>query len=1157
MSDRGDEPSLAEGDPTNVASNPSVETPEPPTESVDTGLIPPQENDPELVPDDAGKDPSAVDERPLDEVPNEGSALPDNTNALNDSDVGNSLPVDQPDTSTAITSDARDPIASDTPNFEQYATPASPTTRGDSGPGQADEHAQAAGIQTDSGATAAIPRSDIPDTEPTNDTSFAIEESPSSDEPYFDGIKLSSLPPLPSSQTLRSRPSSRPSTAQRQSLQASNSEAYSHEDLQTQSKWASSRGEAHEEEPVDVDDNPAGRTVRIRTESDQETAEEDEEPEEDTALMDPDDPLMKRVQDALQKQLTEQLTKLRYDLKEKEEAVRAAVTKRETIGVELYSLQQQLARHQAISEGTADNLILIKQYREEAERKLRHTTSQWKEQKERADQHAKNLGQHKQELEKISRTIKQVDLYNEELRSKIMVAKRTTMKAEEDLIKQEHDKKRQDYFIDHLTDQLRKLQERRALYETQLLAQQKETHSAMETLQDAATEMEAIQFEKRQLLHQWKSSLIGLQRREDILQQVETGIQKNKDTILNMTGEISGFRYSLRQAQEQNETLTVLLNKLEGEVEYIKREIADINEQKEKLKESWTIYTKSLQQTESELTNVLLERQALNLELSAVQKQTQATAVATQKLQSEIAEHLQNQLSISKGQQGTRKDNTLLRQQIHEKEATIAQVQNDLSHIRLDMLNANGRLRGMKDNLTKLDKNLLERNSVIEKYEVEIRRRNDELGKKQSEIDLLNKKYDQLQAKNLDESVGPLEATIHNLSKLIQAKEKECSQLSQFWLRSQNELVGMTKRTAEISDQTQDLRMRLTVLSRKKMVVNNAFETELKEIREHQRNIRQLQNDMVKVNTLLTQQAVSQNRLEENNLGLEQEFRAKLKNAELESIHLEQNLEDLKTEKQRALQGLIEAERQMMLWEKKIQLARETQAALDPNIGATEIKEMQAEIHRMKLRYASMLKLQEKMISEMEKSVYRRESIAARTKTKGKGGNHASLQKAIADLAKKLRTTMNDLRECDDDINALKGSNDTMVNQLQQASHSINELDARETELLSEIEAEMQKKELLSNTALLQQKQARRYRDLASGKYTFLIRDAEQREDERNRLRERLAKIGNVVEIIEVRFCHVYCNNRSLPITQTEYGASIKSHFEPIHQLISSKLAAR
>ncbi|TPX67959.1 hypothetical protein SpCBS45565_g03525 [Spizellomyces sp. 'palustris'] len=971
---------------------------------------------------------------------------------------------------------------------------------------------------------------------PQRDSNANAEISPSQEDAPETPI-YPPLPPLPTPYAEQQRPPTR-------TLETSLDNVYT---ASAPQRWASS---SEVEEPPDASgdlgpDEPLHRSEDGEQGEQHDLDDEDAEAiAEDTAVMDPDNPLMQRVQAALYKQLSEQKSKLQYDLKEKEEAVRAANLRREAIGVELYSLQQQLARHQAMLEGTQDNLNVIRGYREEAERRLRHATSQWKEQKEKLPEipdryraFAFLVDQHKQELEKISRTIKQVDLYNEDLRSKILVAKRTTMKAEEDLIKQEQDKKRQDYFVDHLTDQLRKLQERRALYETQLLAQQKETKAAMETLQDAATEMEAIQFEKRQLLHQWKSSLIGLQKREEVLQQIDIGIQKNKDTILNMAGEISGFKHSLRKAQEENESLTVLLNKLEGEVDYLKREIGSINEQKEKLKESWTMYTKSLAQTEGELGTVMLERQTLQMEMSAVQKQTHITVVAKQKLQSDISEHLQAQLSISKGAQGTRKDNNRLRNQIHEKEATIAQVENDLSHIRLDTLNANSRIRGMKETLQVLDAELAERNEVIEKYEVEIRRRNDELGKKQGEMDLLNKKYDQLTAKNLDESVGPLEATIHNLSKLVQQKEKESSQLSQFWLRSQNELVVMTKRTGEVSDETQDLRMRLTVLSRKKMVVNNAFDTELKEIREHQRNIRQLQNDMVKINTLLTRQASVQNKLEENNLGLEQEFRAKLKRAELESIHMEQNLENLKAEKQRALQGLVEAERQMMLWEKKIQLARETQAALDPNVGATEIKEMQAEIHRMKLRYASMLKLQEKMVAEMEKSVYRRESITARTKTKGKGGGQISLQKAITDLTKKIRMTMNDLRECDQDIVALQSSQENLTAQVSQASNSITDLEAKEQQLLTDIETQLQKKELLANQTLLKQRQARRYRDVADGKYSFLVREADQREVERDKHKERLEKIDSVIRIVE-----------------TEYGESVKSSFEPIHNLIAMGL---
>ncbi|KAJ3156999.1 Coiled-coil domain-containing protein 40 [Geranomyces variabilis] len=869
-------------------------------------------------------------------------------------------------------------------------------------------------------------------------------------------------------------------------------------------------------------------------------ADADDAEDENTALMDADNPLMERVQAALYAQLSAQRARLVLELREKEEAVRVTVAKREQVGVELYSLQQQLARQQAMLEGTQDNLAVVRGLREEAERALKREEGKWKEEKEKAVGCARNLDAQKNELEKISRTIKQVDLYNEQLRSKILVAKRTTMKAEEDLVKQEQDKKRQDYFIDHLTDQLRRLQERRALFETQLIAQQRETKAALETLQDAATEMEAIQFEKRQLVHQWKSSLIGLQRREDVVATIEDGIQKNKDTLLSMSGEVSGFRLSLRRAQEQNETLTLLLNKLSNEVSHLRRDIAAIADQKEKLKESYTMYTRSLEQTEAELATVMAERAQLQLELASVGKQIRIAAAAGAKLGDEVAEHLQSQLSISKGVSSTRKDNAKLRAAMHDKEATIATVQNDLGHIRLETLNVTAKIRGMSERVAHLDRELAERNGLVEKYELEIRRRNDELGKKQGEVDLLNKKYDLLTAKNQDESMGPLEATIHNLSKLVSGKEKECTHLSQFWLRSQNELVALTKRTGEVADDTQELRMRLTVLSRKKMVVNSAFDTELKEIALHQRNIRQLQHDMVKINTLLTRHAVVQNRLEENNLDLEVEFRAKLKTAELESLRLEQNVVDLRAEKTRALQGLIEAERQTMLWEKKIQLARETQAALDPNVGATEIREMEAEIHRMRLRHASMLKLQEKMVAEMEKSVWRRESIGSRTKSKGKGGGQQGLQNAIADLTKKIRGTISDLKECDQDVGTLQASHETLAAQVQAASESITTLEGREAALLGEIDTSLRKRELISNQTLLQQRHARRYRDFSEGKYVFLVKDPANRAGERDRQIARLTTIEGVVGTLE-----------------EEFGQPVKTACEGIHELLRGELAVR
>ena len=60
-----------------------------------------------------------------------------------------------------------------------------------------------------------------------------------------------------------------------------------------------------------------------------------------------------------------------------------------------------------------------------------------------------------------------------------------------------------------------------------------------------------------------------------------------------------------------------------------------------------------------------------------------------------------------------------------------------------------------------------------------------------------------------------------------------------------------------------------------------------------------------------------------------------------------------------------------MLWEKKTQLARETRAAVDSEVGQGEVRAMKSEIHRMQVRYGQLMKQQEKMIQEMEKAVSR------------------------------------------------------------------------------------------------------------------------------------------------------------------------------------------
>ena len=84
----------------------------------------------------------------------------------------------------------------------------------------------------------------------------------------------------------------------------------------------------------------------------------------------------------------------------------------------------------------------------------------------------------------------------------------------------------------------------------------------------------------------------------------------------------------------------------------------------------------------------------------------------------------------------------------------VAQVQNELSKMRVESLGTQANVQTLEQKLAAILEELREKDRLVEKYEQEIRRRNDEIERKQSEVDRLNRKYDQL-ASNHQVSISP------------------------------------------------------------------------------------------------------------------------------------------------------------------------------------------------------------------------------------------------------------------------------------------------------------------------------------------------------------------------------------------------------------------
>ena len=97
------------------------------------------------------------------------------------------------------------------------------------------------------------------------------------------------------------------------------------------------------------------------------------------------------------------------------------------------------------------------------------------------------------------------------------------------------------------------------------------------------------------------------------------------------------------------------------------------------------------------------------------------------------------QTAIRKAQKNLIKTAAQLQGAIHEKEIETSSMQNELARTRVDSLNTDAHNMQLRDTRPKLVTNLKEKDSLIEKYEMEIRQRNIEIEKKMYRVDRLSR----------------------------------------------------------------------------------------------------------------------------------------------------------------------------------------------------------------------------------------------------------------------------------------------------------------------------------------------------------------------------------------------------------------------------------
>lgn len=724
-------------------------------------------------------------------------------------------------------------------------------------------------------------------------------------------------------------------------------------------------------------------------------------------------PMLDSVQQMLRKQQVSELKEKELAIADLHEDLKRAQQSRETLGVTLYGLQQQLASLQVQLEDTHNDLAESAQNRADAEqesRERRRVLETCDREVKLAEEKLKNA---KQEENAVKAAVRQVETYLEETRGEIAVMRRATHKTEEAVGELEKKKQEQDLYIDSRVDKIKQLQEEIAMIEAQRQSQQQETGAAEVTLREAGKEMQTTQFEKKQVMQQWNSTLIALQKRDEAHEAMLRTIHEKNEEIRTVRAEIEGYKVRASKVQFESEKLVERKVRQEHALKQVEDSLVKFEKAYLKLSDQFSLLNKSLEQQDAESRKYQGMLAACNKDLKSLQAQYNIVERQRHSIEEETSTLLNERTTMSKAAKNLAREAAKLQKEVHGKEMEVALTENELARIKIDKLNTQAHGDQLQEEVDKLTADLDEKDKMIEKYKLEIRQRHDQIEKKMYVKDRLNRKLEIMMA-NQDEPecLGPLEATIKNLSKESAALSTQNRELERTWLKIQTEFVQVVNEMEQETTTVHELTSTETILQQKKKRLDNRIHAQSAELKDLENRIQRMHNDMHKLNGLIAEHKDKQDALANVNEIMQAEFINELKELESQSVEAEGRIERTKMEKQTLLDEIMESERQIKLWEKKIQLEKETQEALDPTVGQSEVKAMEKEIHRMKIRLNNLHREQEKMIKEMEMAILKRETIATRRKGASRpagvrrakvGSDEAIAEMTQAELQRKLK----------------------------------------------------------------------------------------------------------------------------------------------------------
>ncbi|KAK8886296.1 Coiled-coil domain-containing protein 40 [Tritrichomonas musculus] len=834
-----------------------------------------------------------------------------------------------------------------------------------------------------------------------------------------------------------------------------------------------------------------------------------------------DHPLFKKLNDDIKRQLNQQSDDLDVQIRDKTALRNQLSNDREQVGVELYTIQQHLAKlHQRLTDANTAREA-AEADRIEQEKALKEEREILKQAQDELLARTREYEKQRTDLDKLNETVLLLEKENEKVADEKQVAKRKAYKSEQSATQTEVAKQEQDLYINRLTEQIQEVSSQLSVLDAQILAQRGETKTARDALLQANLEMEKVSFEKNHLIQDWNSALLLVKKRSITLQEIEQATAKQDEEIRSLQNEESGLKKQIQKQQEETEKNTLMLNKITSRIQYLDGKINEASEERQSLQKQLENLYAMVHEKEIIVSRLLVERNNVKNEFNNSLKGTNEISNQIHQIEDTIIKQVTEQSNLKRETVAAQHKVEGIRDQIVSKDRELANLQNEVVRLKIDKLNIGAQTDKLKVGLNEILEELKQKDKLISQYETQIRKNTVDIEKRQGEVDKLNRLFESLKNEQNGEELGPLERAIRDLTKKASDCDETIQESQTNWLKKQTELVQLSKASEELEKQNNTITAHIAVLTRKRDRIDNQLKATEKEIARYQEQIRLHQREMSKLGEKLNEQNANGTNLTEGNINMEADILNNLQKLEEEAAKAETQIEELAAARENLAEDLMETEKSIMMWEKKLQLAKEMREALDPNYGAAELKSMKKDISRMELRLKQIKKQQQLIIQEMEYALNRRETIATKSQVKGRSNKdrtNVEVTKGIKGLQSEIKRLQSESAKLDASMRENVELQKELGAEIEQFAHMERETKQSVSEAEKQLHEEEKAK--LTNQSKLERLQAKQ-RLFAQKNAKNILKSTDGFEQAFDNLKQQENQLTNLMDMISNDFPHL------------------------------------